>query len=98
MARDHGGPWQNPIEVDQSFGLRKAMSSAKESFTEDIECGFQALHIDSSIDPHDQSLTIDEALYRCFELYEHCWAESQKRGNQVLFEIGTEEQDRKSVV
>ena len=33
MARDHGGPWQNPIEVDNAFGLRKAMSSAKQSFT-----------------------------------------------------------------
>lgn len=93
MARDHGGPWQNPIEVNQAFGLRKAMSSAKQSFTEDIECGFQAVHIDTSIDPYDDSLSIDEALYRCFELYEHCWSVSQKTGNQILFEIGTEEQN-----
>ena len=38
-----------PIEVDQSFGLRKAMSSAKQSFTEDIQSGFQALHVDTSV-------------------------------------------------
>lgn len=91
LARDHGGPWQNPKEADGAISLRRAMESAKASYKQDLESGFQILHIDPSVDIHGQP-DVEEVLDRIFELYEFCWNEAQKLGREVLFEIGTEEQ------
>lgn len=91
LARDHGGPWQNPMEKNEKLSLRRAMESAKASYRADIEAGFQILHIDPSIDIHGQP-SVDEVLDRVFELYEYCWSEAKKNGREIIFEIGTEEQ------
>ena len=91
LARDHGGPWQNNIEIEKKFDLKKAMSSAKESFLVDIKSGFKILHIDPSIDPYN-STTTDIVLDRIYELYEFCSVEALKNNKEVIFEIGTEEQ------
>jgi tagatose-1,6-bisphosphate aldolase non-catalytic subunit AgaZ/GatZ len=91
LARDHGGPWQNPKEVEKNLSLRLAMESAKASYAADLDAGFQILHIDPSIDIHGQT-SIDEVLDRIFELYEYCWSYSQRLRKEVLFEIGTDEQ------
>jgi len=91
LARDHGGPWQNPIEIEKKLSLRRSMESAKASYKADIEAGFQILHIDPSIDIHGEP-SIDDILDRVFELYEYCWGYAQSLGKKVLFEIGTEEQ------
>lgn len=91
LARDHGGPWQSTVEKERCLGLRRAMNSAKASFKADISAGFQVLHIDPSIDIHGQP-DIDEVLYRVFDLYEFCWSEAQQKGQEIIFEIGTEEQ------
>jgi len=91
LARDHGGPWQNAREREADLSLRRAIESAKSSFRTDIEAGFQVLHIDPSIDIHGTP-TRDEILDRIFELYEYCWAQANRLGVKILFEIGTEEQ------
>ena len=91
LARDHGGPWQNTQEVIENLSLRRAMESAKASYRADLEAGFQILHIDPSIDVHGQP-DVDEVLDRIFELYEYCWSQAQQLGQDVIFEIGTEEQ------
>ena len=91
LARDHGGPWQSVKEKEAGLGLRRAMESAKSSFKSDITAGFQILHIDPSVDIHGQP-DIDEVLDRIFELYEFCWSQAQQLGQEVIFEIGTEEQ------
>jgi tagatose-1,6-bisphosphate aldolase non-catalytic subunit AgaZ/GatZ len=91
LARDHGGPWQNPLEIENDLSLRQAMDSAKSSYASDIDAGFQILHIDPSVDIHGKP-SVDEVLDRVFELYEYCWNYAQKSGKKVLFEIGTEEQ------
>ena len=91
LARDHGGPWQNTLEKEQGLGLRRAMDSAKSSYRADLEAGFQVLHIDARVDIHG-SPDVDEVLDRVFELYECCWAQAQRLGREVTFEIGTEEQ------
>lgn len=91
LARDHGGPWQSNVERDARLGLRRAMDSAKSSFRADISAGFQILHIDPSIDIHGCP-DIDEVLDRVFDLYEFCWIEAQRLHQEVIFEIGTEEQ------
>ena len=91
LARDHGGPWQNLLEKQARLGLRRAMESAKSSYLSDITAGFQVLHIDPSVDIHGQP-DIDEVLDRIFELYEFCWSQAQELRQEVIFEIGTEEQ------
>lgn len=91
LVRDHGGPWQSLQEKAENLSLRRAMESAKASYREDIEAGFQILHIDTSVDVHGQP-KVDEVLDRMFELYEFCWSFAQRLGRKVLFEIGTEEQ------
>lgn len=91
LCRDHGGPWQNTVEKDNNFGLRKAMESAKKSFQTDIEEGFQIIHIDPSVDIHGNPTT-EQIVDRVLELYEFCWETACKTNSKIEFEIGTEEQ------
>ena len=91
ISRDHGGPWQSPQETNGPLAYEAAMESAKASFETDILAGFDALHIDPSIDLF-QSPDVDAVLDRVFELYEFCWSVAQSSNREVLFEIGTEEQ------
>lgn len=91
LARDHGGPWQSSKEVEQKLSLRRAMESAKSSYRADIEAGFQVIHIDPSVDIHGQP-DVDEVLNRVFELYEFCWSQAQQLRQEIIFEVGTEEQ------
>ncbi len=91
LARDHGGPWQNPFEVEKKLSLSMALDSAKKSFKEDIDCGFKILHIDTCIDIHCD-VKAKESLERLFDLYEFCWNYAQSKNKEVIFEIGTEEQ------
>ena len=90
LARDHGGPWQN--EKESNLNLKEAMESAKRSYQADIDSGFQMLHIDPSIDIWSEP-SVDDILDRVFELYEFCWEYAQKKGQDIVFEIGTEEQN-----
>jgi len=92
LARDHGGPWQSENEKSMGLSLRRAMESAKESYRADIDAGFQMLHIDPSIDIYTRP-DIDEVLDRIYELYEFCWSYAQRKGHEIIFEIGTEEQN-----
>lgn len=92
LARDHGGPWQNPIEISQNLGLVKAMKSAKTSYEEDIDAGFKILHIDTSVDIHGKP-SLDEIIDRIFDLYEFCYTKASRINQEIAFEIGTEEQN-----
>ena len=91
LSRDHGGPWQNNLEIEKKFNLNQAMSSAKESYLADIKSEFKILHIDPSVDPYNDTTT-DIILDRVYELYEFCVVEALKYNKEVIFEIGTEEQ------
>jgi tagatose-1,6-bisphosphate aldolase non-catalytic subunit AgaZ/GatZ len=91
LARDHGGPWQNSLEVLKNLDLKSAMNSAKESYLEDIESGFQIIHLDPSIDIHSNP-NIKEVLERLYDLYDFCYTHAQRKNKEIIFEIGTEEQ------
>lgn len=91
LARDHGGPWQSIKEKEEKLGLRRAMDSAKSSYRADIAAGFQVLHIDPSVDIHG-SPDVDEVLDRVFDLYEFCWSQAQQARQEIVFEVGTDEQ------
>jgi len=91
LARDHGGPWQHPVELDSKMNLADAMDSCKKSYEADIDAGFSIIHIDPSVDPHNLP-SLDQVLDRIFELYLHCWQYAKRTGKDIAFEIGTEEQ------
>jgi tagatose-1,6-bisphosphate aldolase non-catalytic subunit AgaZ/GatZ len=91
LCRDHGGPWQNELEKNQNMGLKDAMQSAKDSYAADIDAGFHMLHIDPSVDIHEKP-NIDQVLDRVYELYDFCWDYAQRKNQDIIFEIGTEEQ------
>lgn len=91
LARDHGGPWQNDFEKSQNMNLKDAMQSAKDSYRADIDAGFHMLHIDPSVDIHSQPDT-GQILERVYELYDFCWSYAQYKNQDIIFEIGTEEQ------
>ena len=46
ICRDHGGPWQRNVELNEKYPVDQAMAVAKESFRSDIEAGFNYIHID----------------------------------------------------
>jgi tagatose-1,6-bisphosphate aldolase non-catalytic subunit AgaZ/GatZ len=91
LSRDHGGPWQNPLEVQEGQDLAAAMRSAKRSYETDIASGFSVIHIDPSISPHGTP-NIDTVLERLFELYEFCCETAAKLGAEIVIEVGAEEQ------
>ena len=91
LARDHGGPWQNELEKSQNMNLEDAMKSAKDSYKADIDAGFHMLHIDPSVDIHSQP-NVDQILERVYELYDFCWSYAMQKNQDIIFEIGTEEQ------
>lgn len=91
LARDHGGPWQNNIEIQKDLNLKEAMNSAKESYKIDIDSGFKIIHLDPSIDIHNKP-SQNQLLERLFELYDFCCEYAIKNKKDIIFEIGTEEQ------
>ena len=92
LARDHGGPWQNNIEIDQKLNLKNAMLSSKKSFETDIKNDFQIIHIDTSVDIK-KNPSFKDAFERLCELYSFCIEKSHKHKKKIIFEIGTEEQN-----
>lgn len=95
LCRDHGGPWQNSSEIARRLSPEQALASAKASYREDIEAGFQVIHIDPSVTP-DGEPTEEEALDRLFELYAFCKETAAELGRDIAIEVGTEEQDSMS--
>lgn len=91
LARDHGGPWQNTIEISNKLNKKKAIESAKLSFKNDIDAGFDIIHIDTSVTPF-KNYKIHTILDMLFELYEYCVEYSRDNNKEILFEVGTEEQ------
>ena len=91
LCRDHGGPWQNSLEIKKKYSELKAMESAKRSYESDINSNFKVIHIDTSLDINSNP-KIDKVLDRTFELYEHCFSYASKKKKEILFEVGTEEQ------
>ena len=91
LCRDHGGPWQNNLEISNKLNLKEAMDSCKKSYETDIKNDFKIIHIDTSVmlNPKDK---INDSLERTYELYEHCYRLAKKHKKEILIEVGTEEQ------
>jgi tagatose-1,6-bisphosphate aldolase non-catalytic subunit AgaZ/GatZ len=92
LCRDHGGPWQNDIEIKKKLNISQAMRSAKKSYMADIDSDFKIIHIDTSLSLKGVENDKKKALKRLFELYKFCNDYAKKKNKEIFFEIGTEEQ------
>ena len=92
LCRDHGGPWQNTIEIKKKFNSIEAMNSAKKSYMEDIDSDFKIIHIDTCLSLNGVEKSKKKTLDRLFELYKFCSDYAKKKNKNIFFEIGTEEQ------
>ena len=79
ICRDHGGPWQN--EKEKYLSLKEALISAKRSFIEDINAGYEFIHIDMS---KDRSLKAEKNM---FNLYRECLKHANRIKKDIEFEI-----------
>ncbi len=92
LCRDHGGPWQNSLEIKKKLNSIKAMNSAKRSYMEDIDAGFKIIHIDTCLSLNGTEKSKKKTLNRLFELYKFCSNYAKNKNKNIFFEIGTEEQ------
>ena len=92
LCRDHGGPWQNSLEIKKKFNSIEAMNSAKRSYMKDIDSGFKIIHIDTCLSLNGIEKSKKKTLDRLFELYKFCSDYAKKKNKNIFFEIGTEEQ------
>ena len=81
LCRDHSGPYLNA--ADKELSLEKAILNTKISLENDINAGFDLLHIDPSAapDPHAAAT----------ELFQHAVDATVKSRRKVEFEFGSEE-------
>jgi D-tagatose-1,6-bisphosphate aldolase subunit GatZ/KbaZ-like len=91
LCRDHGGPYQLPQERSTGLSAEQAMKTAMMSFAEDIRCGFDLLHIDTSMDIEGPA-PFPVAIDRLVELYGQCTEAARTSDLNVAFEIGFEDQ------
>lgn len=90
ICRDHGGPWQRNVELDEKYPLRQAMEIAKQSFYGDIEAGFNYLHIDPTKCPIDFKLS--DICDWTIELLKFCEDTRKSLGKDPIdYEVGTED-------
>lgn len=92
LCRDHGGPWQNYLEVECQMSGAEAMVSAKHSFAQDIASGFDILHLDPSIPPAGEG-DAGSVLDMLFDLYHFVQEKARDAGREIAIEVGTEEQN-----
>ena len=94
VCRDHGGPWQRDEERKAELPEDEAMALGLKSYYEDIDAGFDLLHIDPTKDPHTVGAVVpmDVVLRRTVELIEKCEAyRTEKNLPPLGYEVGTEE-------
>jgi len=90
ICRDHGGPWQRNVELDERYEVDRAMEIAKVSFRADIEAGFNYLHIDPTKCPHP--FTQDQLVEWTVELMAFCEEVRRSLGaGEIDYEVGTED-------
>ena len=90
ICRDHGGPWQRNAELDEGYGVDRAMDVARRSFQADIEAGFNYLHIDPTKCPHPH--VQNDLVAWTAELLACCESVREDAGQSELdYEVGTED-------
>ena len=94
LARDHGGPYQSTRDRgDPSISLPDAMEYAEELFIDDLEAGFDILHVDATEDATTTGpLDLEEIARRTVTLIDRIETHRERKGiPPVQYEVGTEE-------
>lgn len=93
FCRDHGGPWQRDKERNDKLPAKKAMEIGLESYIDDVEAGFDLLHIDPTKDPHCTGVVpLSTVLERTVYLIENIEKVRREKGlKELAYEVGTEE-------
>lgn len=94
VARDHGGPYQSMRDRgDSEVPLETAMTYAEELFVQDLESGFDILHVDATEDSTtDDILDLEEVARRTTRLIDYIESHRESEGySPVYYEVGTEE-------
>ena len=91
ITRDHGGPYQNTLEINNKMSYKDAFESSINSYLEDIENGFDFLHIDPSVDVDDKELPKEIIVSRTIEILGRLSEETDGLKN-ISIEVGTDEQ------
>ncbi|WP_135666293.1 class II D-tagatose-bisphosphate aldolase non-catalytic subunit [Halorhabdus rudnickae] len=94
LARDHGGPYQSMRDRgDPSVDLSEAMDYATDVFFDDLDAGFDVLHVDATEDARaDGILDLETVAERTATLIDEI--EERRVSNDqepVYYEVGTEE-------
>ncbi len=90
ICRDHGGPWQRNLELDQKYPVAQAMAIARRSLRADLEAGFNYLHIDPTKCPHPYSQ--EQLVQWTVELIAACEKVRQELQLPAIdYEVGTED-------
>ena len=90
ICRDHGGPWQRNVELDEKYPLDHAMEIARQSFRADIEAGFNYLHIDPTKCP--LPFTQDDLCQWTVDLVAFCEeVRTSLELDAIDYEVGTED-------
>ncbi|MBI1860513.1 MAG: tagatose-6-phosphate kinase [Deltaproteobacteria bacterium] len=91
LGRDHGGPWQHPLELDRNYDEARALRSAIDSYREDIDNGFDLLHIDTGSSLHGEP-SVEKAVERMVILYDWCIRYAALHEKEIGIEVGAEDQ------
>jgi len=94
IARDHGGPYQSFRDRGkESVSTTRAMEYARELFYEDVEAGFDVIHVDATEDPGvDGQLPLENIASRTAQLISSIEERISKKDlSWVQYEVGTEE-------
>lgn len=94
VCRDHGGPWQRDEERKARLSEEDAMVRGLRSYLEDIDAGFDLLHIDPTKDPDfaEGTVPMELVLNRTVELIEKIEAYLKENNlPEIGYEVGTEE-------
>ena len=94
IARDHGGPYQSTRDRGKAeVDLETAMSYSRELFIDDLDAGFDILHVDATEDATvDGALDLDEVTRRTVDLIESIESHRESADiDRVYYEVGTEE-------
>ena len=86
LARDHGGPWQNNLDIKNKISEKDAMLSAKKSFENDIDNDFNFIHIDTSIDIH-KKINFKSSMERLYELLSIAIHIHKKKGKKYFLKL-----------
>ena len=94
LARDHGGPYQSFRDRGKGeISTARSMEYARELFFQDVEAGFDVVHVDATEDPGVEGrLGLNEIASRTADLISDIEIYIQREDlSEVYYEVGTEE-------